>query len=170
MDDIGRPVAGYINLCPSALENSDEKLYIVRLYCHVHARFCRDRHSFSFPLQILLHELFHVLGFSRNLFGSFRQCNDFNVCRVIRVSWLNITVQQHLPCCVCVTCIFRIAGRPNDSSESGCEEVHSACHDTSSKRALRLHGSSARVLWAHHGHQPRSKSTQRRLHNKMAVF
>lgn len=54
LDQHGRPIAGYINICPQMLsdENYDEeKIYWTAL-----------------------HELFHALGFSADLFPSFQRC------------------------------------------------------------------------------------------------
>ncbi|KAL5009194.1 hypothetical protein ScPMuIL_014775 [Solemya velum] len=60
LGDNDRPVAGYMNICPGelrALHLDDEKLF-----------------------WICLHELFHVLGFSKDLFHKFKDCRNPDRC------------------------------------------------------------------------------------------
>ncbi|XP_060077104.1 ciliated left-right organizer metallopeptidase-like [Ylistrum balloti] len=55
LDQYDRPIAGYINFCPfliRATNMTQEKVYMS-----------------------VVHELFHVLGFSKGLFGKFRDCS-----------------------------------------------------------------------------------------------
>ncbi|XP_072031123.1 ciliated left-right organizer metallopeptidase-like [Amphiura filiformis] len=53
-DVMGRPIAGVVNFCPNYLKDQtyDEDRFIV----------------------LTVHEIFHVLGFSRSLFDQFREC------------------------------------------------------------------------------------------------
>lgn len=55
LDQFNRPIAGLINFCPNYLKDGfyDEKEFIL----------------------VALHEIFHILGFSQNLFDKFQECS-----------------------------------------------------------------------------------------------
>lgn len=52
LDQNGRPIAAYINICPQMIRNRSNKVTIT-----------------------VLHELFHALGFSSDLFSRFKRCH-----------------------------------------------------------------------------------------------
>uniref|UniRef100_A0A2L2YM73 Leishmanolysin-like peptidase n=1 Tax=Parasteatoda tepidariorum TaxID=114398 RepID=A0A2L2YM73_PARTP len=62
LDESNRPVAGLLNLCP---ENLSKSLY-----------------KFDHYLNIITHEMFHILGFSKHLYPKFKTCSSRFDCQV----------------------------------------------------------------------------------------
>lgn len=80
LDQNGRPVAGYINICPEMMRQNDfndEKIFLT-----------------------VLHELFHALGFSYDLFNSFKECSltgNFSIsCRPLQRTVRSVRGAQRL--------------------------------------------------------------------------